>query len=83
MGMSEQERAEYVAKIRPDIEAAVDAAMIKFYGRTYRFDEEDRRLAAALVTRPHDARTGEGPNPPPDSWPQIQADFPTLFGEDT
>lgn len=72
-------RASYLRRL----EAEIDAAMIKLYGRTYRFDEDDRRMAAALETRPHHAPPGEGPTPPPDSWPQIKADFPLLFGEDT
>ena len=83
MPMSPEERAAYRASSLPTLEAEIDAAMIRLYGRTYRFDEEDRRMAKALETRPHQAQTGEGPTPPPDSWQQIKADFPTLFGEDT
>lgn len=83
MPMTPEERAAYRASSLPALEAAIDAAMIKFYGRTYRFDEEDLRMAKALETRPHQAQTGEDPTPPPDSWPQIKADFPLLFGEDT
>jgi len=83
MPMTSEALAASRAASLPTLEAEIDAAMIKMCGRTYRFDEEDRRLAAALVTRPHQAQTGEGPTPPPDSWQRIKADFPTLFGEDT
>jgi hypothetical protein len=81
--MSPEELAAYRASHLPTLEAEIDAAMIKLYGRTYRFDEEDRHMAAALATRPPSARTSDGFNHPPDSWQHIKADFPTLFGEDT
>lgn len=74
MPMSEQEKQQYLASITPKIEAAVDAAFVKLCGRSY----NDEDLKRAPIT--HAARNGDSSHVPADSWQQIKADFPDLFG---
>jgi hypothetical protein len=50
-----------------EIEQVVDAAFLKLCGKTYRH----------AATSPSE-RNG---HQPPDSWQQIKADFPSLFGK--
>jgi hypothetical protein len=69
MAMSEEEKSAYLAEIDGPINEAVDAAMMKLYGKTYR---------EAPIT--HSEKNGDSSHVPTDSWQQIKADFPDLFG---
>ena len=69
MSMSEQEKQAYLDAITPEIDAMVDEAFLKRFGRTYR---------EARIT--HGEQNGDSSAHPKDSWEQIREDFPNLFG---
>ncbi len=76
MAMTPEEKFAYLAEIGPQIEAAADAYFLKTCGRTYREDEVVPRHAEIS----HGEQNGDGSHVPTDSWQQIKADFPDLFG---
>lgn len=77
MGMSPEEKEQYLATRGPELEALIDALFVKQCGRSY------NDLDMKRVRLPHGQQNGSARGAKDlDSLAKIKADYPTLFGGD-